>query len=79
MSVRWGRCGARSIRLGSRLGGGCGLWEPGRSTRSCSSSGCWPTLVGLRHGITDDVLAWWFGVGRSTMTCAIGEVRPLLA
>ncbi|MFD8230094.1 hypothetical protein ACFV16_39305 [Streptomyces massasporeus] len=25
------------------------------------------------------MLAWWFGVGRSTMTCAIGEVRPLLA
>ncbi|MFH0176647.1 transposase family protein [Streptomyces cacaoi] len=26
-----------------------------------------------------DVLACWFGVDRSTVTCAIGEVRPLPA
>ncbi|MEU8974582.1 transposase family protein [Streptomyces monashensis] len=36
-------------------------------------------LVNLRHGTTHDVLACWFGVDRSTITRAIGEVRPLLA
>ncbi|MFC8495078.1 transposase family protein [Streptomyces sp. NPDC057235] len=36
-------------------------------------------LVHLRHGATHDVLACWFGVDRSTITRAIGEVRPLLA
>nr|WP_238427237.1 transposase family protein [Streptomyces adustus] len=36
-------------------------------------------LVRLRHGITHDVLACWFGVDRSTITRAIGEVRPLPA
>ena len=33
----------------------------------------------LRHGVTHDVLACWFGVSRSTITRAVGEVRPLLA
>ncbi|TKT05258.1 transposase [Streptomyces lasalocidi] len=37
------------------------------------------TLVHLRHGVTHDVLACWFGGDRSTITRAIGEVRPLLA
>ncbi|MFJ6662212.1 transposase family protein [Streptomyces sp. NPDC091377] len=37
------------------------------------------SLVHLRHGTTHDVLACWFGVDRSTITRAIGEVRPLLA
>jgi hypothetical protein len=37
------------------------------------------TLVHLRHGVTHDVLACWFGVSRSTITRAVGEVRPLLA
>ncbi|MFD9865602.1 transposase family protein [Streptomyces alboflavus] len=37
------------------------------------------TLIHLRHGVTHDVLACWFGVDRSTVTRAIGEVRPLLA
>ncbi|MET7355529.1 transposase family protein [Streptomyces mirabilis] len=37
------------------------------------------TLVSLRHGTTHDVLACWFGVDHSTITRAIGEVRPLLA
>ncbi|QTE03173.1 Transposase DDE domain protein [Streptomyces cyanogenus] len=37
------------------------------------------TLVHLRHAVTHDVLACWFGVDRSTITGAIGEVRPLLA
>jgi hypothetical protein len=37
------------------------------------------TLVSLRHGTTHDVLVCWFGVDRSTITRAIGEVRPLLA
>ncbi|WP_436998247.1 helix-turn-helix domain-containing protein [Streptomyces sp. enrichment culture] len=33
----------------------------------------------LRHGVTHDVLACWFGVDRSALTRPIGEVRPLLA
>ncbi|MEV5177257.1 transposase family protein [Streptomyces flaveolus] len=37
------------------------------------------TLVHLRHATTHDVLACWFGVDRSTITRAIGEVRPQLA
>ncbi|MGR6964242.1 helix-turn-helix domain-containing protein [Geodermatophilus sp. URMC 61] len=37
------------------------------------------TLVHLRHGVTHDVPACCFGVSRSTITRAIGEVRPLLA
>ncbi|MFC9394592.1 transposase family protein [Streptomyces sp. NPDC057027] len=37
------------------------------------------TLVHLRHGVTHDALACWFGVDRSTLPRAIGEVRPLLA
>jgi hypothetical protein len=37
------------------------------------------TLVHLRYGVTHDVLACWIGVSRSTITQAIGEVRPLLA
>ncbi|MDF3299433.1 transposase [Streptomyces tropicalis] len=37
------------------------------------------TLVHLRHATTHDVLACWFGVDRSTITRAIGEIRPLLA
>ncbi|MFK0132419.1 transposase family protein [Streptomyces rubiginosohelvolus] len=37
------------------------------------------TLVRLRHGVAHDVLACWFGVDRSTITRAVGEVRPLLA
>ncbi|MEE1754493.1 transposase family protein [Streptomyces sp. SP18CS02] len=37
------------------------------------------TLVHLRHSATHDALACWFDVDRSTITRAIGEVRPLLA
>ncbi|GAA1376247.1 transposase family protein [Streptomyces beijiangensis] len=37
------------------------------------------TAVHLRHGITHDVLACWFQVDRSTITRAVGEMRPLLA
>ncbi|SFO58118.1 Helix-turn-helix of DDE superfamily endonuclease [Geodermatophilus obscurus] len=37
------------------------------------------TLVHLCHGVTHDVLACWSGVSRSTITRAVGEVRPLLA
>ncbi|MFD9418620.1 transposase family protein [Streptomyces goshikiensis] len=37
------------------------------------------TLVHLRHGVSRDVLACWFGADRSTITQAIGEVRPLFA
>jgi DDE superfamily endonuclease len=38
-----------------------------------------PTLVYLRYGITRDVLDCQFGVSRSTISRAVGEVRPLLA
>ncbi len=31
------------------------------------------TLVHLRHGVTHDVLACWFGVSRSTITRAVGR------
>ncbi|GAB3994622.1 hypothetical protein GCM10029992_09650 [Glycomyces albus] len=34
------------------------------------------TLVNLRHAVTHDVLACWFGVDRSTVTRAIAEIRP---
>lgn len=37
------------------------------------------TLVQLRHGVTHDVLACWFGVHRSPVTRAVNEMRPLLA
>ncbi|CAM5578938.1 transposase family protein [Streptomyces canus] len=33
----------------------------------------------MRHGTTHDMLACWFGVDRSTITRAIGEVRSQLA
>ncbi|CAM5584513.1 helix-turn-helix domain-containing protein [Streptomyces sp. SAI-163] len=36
------------------------------------------TLIHLRYGATHDVLACWFGVDRSTITRAIGELRSLL-
>ena len=36
-------------------------------------------LIHLRHGAAHDVLACWFEVDRSTITRAIGEIRPLLA
>ncbi|MFF9578433.1 transposase family protein [Streptomyces rubiginosohelvolus] len=36
-------------------------------------------LAHLRHVVTHDVLACWFGMDRSTVTQPIGEVRPLLA
>jgi hypothetical protein len=37
------------------------------------------TLVHLRHRVTHDVPACWFGVNRSTIIRAINAVRPLLA
>ncbi|MEV7846147.1 transposase family protein [Streptomyces cyaneofuscatus] len=37
------------------------------------------TPVHLRHAATHDVLACWFDVDRSTISRAVGEVRPLLA
>ncbi|MFE7484687.1 transposase family protein [Streptomyces sp. NPDC057552] len=37
------------------------------------------TLVPLRHAATHYMLACWFGDVRSTITRAIGEVRPPLA
>ncbi|MFC9427721.1 transposase family protein [Streptomyces sp. NPDC056987] len=66
---------------------------PGRADRASASQGVecrakrklvfidrlLATLVHPRHGVTHGVLAGWFGVDRSTMTRAIGEVRPLPA
>ncbi|MFE1824610.1 transposase family protein [Streptomyces anulatus] len=37
------------------------------------------TRVHLRHGVTRDGLACWFGGDHSTLTRAIGEIQPLLA
>nr|WP_245785006.1 transposase family protein [Geodermatophilus amargosae] len=37
------------------------------------------TLVHLRHAVTHDVLAWWFGVSRSTITRAVGGHGPMTA
>lgn len=37
------------------------------------------TLVHLRHGLTHDVIAAWFGVHRSTISRSITEIRALLA
>ncbi|MFI0980826.1 transposase family protein [Streptomyces sp. NPDC021093] len=37
------------------------------------------TLFPLRHEVTHDVLACWFGVERSNITRAIGKIRPLPA
>ncbi|MFI2664818.1 transposase [Micromonospora carbonacea] len=37
------------------------------------------TLVHLRHGLTHDVIATWFGVHRSTISRSIAEINPLLA
>ncbi|WP_372444021.1 transposase family protein [Micromonospora antibiotica] len=37
------------------------------------------TLVHLRHGLTHDVIAAWFGVHRSTISRSISQIRPLLA
>jgi hypothetical protein len=34
--------------------------------------------VHLRHGVAHDVSACWVGVSRSTITRAVGEVRPVL-
>ncbi|MFG1678224.1 transposase family protein [Micromonospora sp. NPDC049282] len=37
------------------------------------------TVVHLRHGLTHDVIAAWFGVHRSTISRSIAEISPLLA
>ncbi|MFF0316596.1 transposase family protein [Micromonospora sp. NPDC005252] len=34
------------------------------------------TLVHLRHGLTHDVIAAWFGVHRSTISRSIAEISP---
>jgi hypothetical protein len=66
----------RDARLADRLrrravGAGAG-------TGWCSSTGCRPPWGPAPPG-PHDVLACWFGAPRSTITRAIGEVRPLLA
>ncbi|MEV7872449.1 transposase family protein [Streptomyces sp. NPDC088124] len=53
-----------------------GSW---RSPGKAPSGRLLAALAHLRHGVTHDVPARWFGVDRSTITRAIGEVRPLLA
>ncbi|CAL9553996.1 hypothetical protein SUDANB58_04505 [Streptomyces sp. enrichment culture] len=61
-----------------RPGRGSVQWARVRSTRLVFVDRLLATLVHLRHGVTHDLLACWFGVDRSTITRAIGEVRPLL-
>ncbi|MFF9490464.1 transposase family protein [Streptomyces sp. NPDC014676] len=51
----------------------------GAEHRSVFADRLLATLVRLRHATAHDVLACWFGVGRPTVTRAVGEVRPLLA
>lgn len=58
---------------------GPGLWPLARSIGWCLATGSWPRSCIFRHGTTNDVLACWFGVGRSTNTRAMSEPRPLLA
>ncbi|MGR7026210.1 transposase family protein [Geodermatophilus sp. URMC 62] len=55
-------------------GGGRSELAPGAGW--CSSTGCWPPWCTC---VIHHVLACLFGVSRSTITRAIGEVRPLLA
>lgn len=73
------RCGINVTRHGSPPGRGNGPWGAGAKHRLVFVDRLLATLVHLQHGVTHDVLACWFGVDRSTITRAIGEVRPLLA
>lgn len=71
------RCGAREqARLANRLRQRA--IGAGARRRLVFVDRLLATLVHLRHGVTDDVVAAWFGVHRSIMrvTC---EIRPLLA
>ncbi|MFE7929872.1 transposase family protein [Streptomyces sp. NPDC057456] len=75
---------ARAARSRSRVaspspGRGCRAVGAGAKHKLVFVDRLLVTLVHLRHGATHDVLACWFGVDRSTITRAIGEVRPLLA
>ncbi|MFE5804660.1 transposase family protein [Streptomyces sp. NPDC056491] len=68
---------------GSPSAGGLGVEaeEAGRTRKARSRlvliDRLLPTLVHLRHGATHDEPACRFGVDRSTVTRAIGELRPL--
>lgn len=61
-----------------QAGCGCGPRVRERGYRLVFLDRLLVTLVALRHGVTHDVLAAWFGVDRSTVTRAIGEIRPIL-
>jgi hypothetical protein len=75
LGPRWQACQeARGWPIG-RAGGRSG---PGAWHRLVFLDRLLATLVHLRHGATHDVLACRFGVSRSTITRAVGEVRPLL-
>jgi hypothetical protein len=66
-------------RAGLPPGCGSGREAPARRHRLVFVDRLLATLVHLRHATTHDVLACWFGADRSTITRAVGEVRPLLA
>lgn len=70
-----------TLRHQARLGSGPRKWAVGAGAkhRLVFIDCLLPTLIHLRHGPIRDVLACLFGVDRSSITRAIGEVRPLLA
>src|SRR4051794_4537343 len=78
--VRPGWQACREGRLHTRRGGGRRR-EPGagRSAVLSLADRLVVTVVHLRTGVPHDALAVAFGVDRSTITRAIGQVRPLLA
>ena len=84
----WEGAGRAGRRAGAALAGAPAqpCWPTGHASRRSkpepgtgrfSSTGLPPTLVRLRHGVTQDGLACWFGVSCSTITRAVGEIRPL--
>jgi hypothetical protein len=77
-SPSWARAGKRVRTHGWPIGR-VGGWSEAPGTGWCFVDRLLATLVYLRHGVTHDVLACRFGVSRSTITRAVGEVRPLLA
>jgi hypothetical protein len=72
-SAREGRLHARRGRARQRAAGA------GRQPRLTFTDRVLVTLAHLRLGIPHEALAVAFGVDRSTVTRAIGQVRPLLA
>jgi hypothetical protein len=72
-AAREGRLHARRGRARQRAGGA------GRRPRLTFPDRVLVTLAHLRLGIPHEAIAVAFGVDRSTVTRAIGQIRPLLA